>query len=808
MPPIDRRWVHLIRTFEGAFDSCELPPPDDATLDLALLDPYFVTGADVTPLGKILPALPPPATDLDAIVIRFEEAHPNEDFEAIAETLRSQRGKPVELAILGPERGTGMVCMHVGGADVGASRLTQALCQLEFHAQLRRSGAVFRPDKAHVILPSGAHASEYVRVADLFNDHVAVRRAADWLEDRVTRDTILVGDTWTIIPLLQELSARATVFSMAGGRAAPPVLCFPSYPELEDVRHTLRRVSSLAASRASANALFIVSVASSGALLQNLEAMSKRYIPGVTRDVIAIASADRSIQVNSLCVVDNIERFSPDDCDLCRSMDRRPTIRIDRRRYFPSISVERIPVMITPTAAGRHKQFWETVDRQRAVRVHAALVQGSPLAKPSDSQAWAGAVTPVKRRDIAIDVVRLLEDPQFRDDVSETLSRFQPRCDLVVIPSHAASEALLSLVKEVYPKPRSVVLEQAQRQELKDKLRGARRILILDDAIVTGTTVRSIHRVIQDILHELPPEERDPAYTISVFVVIGRPQTETLWKRLEDSLRQGRDRSYLDCHIKLLLPDGKCPWCDERTRLKRVQVQRRRPVVAGGGHGASAHVAKDAPSEHVDRFIEERLRRLNPPQDTRITGLGDSIFLCGSIGEFDSDDTLTSHSLFGEALHEVTAYAAVAAAMHAIRVDQNQRLQGRQGVAWHWDIARIITAYHDPIIQASFLRAAEPGELVLENPAELDEAVKEAFYQTHDPDRQVSIMLAAEHKWAAISQKHAIQARAAFTSNADQIILRHKAGQHGASATRIEDILASLEDELLTPIQPVERSGG
>lgn len=806
MPQADRRWLHLIRTSDGAFDICEFPPPRNATLDVALLDPYFVSGADVTPLGKILPALLPSTADMDAIVIRVEEAPPSENFEEIAEALRFQRGKALEIAVLGPAGGAGMRCAHVGGATAGVQVLTDALRELEFHAQLRRSGAIYRPDKAHVILPSGAHASEYVRVADMFNDHAAVRRAADWLEQRVMSDTILVGDTWTIMPLLQELSARAAAIAMgARSRTAPPILCFSSYPEPEEVRQTLRRVSSLAASRTDAKALFIISVASSGALLENLEALSERNMPGVPREVIAIANADRRIQVESLCVLDDIQRFRADDCDLCRSMDRRPTIRIDRKRYFPSVSVERIPVMITPTAARKHGAFWEVADRKRAVRLHAAVVQGSPLAGRSGGETGLGEVVPIKRRDIAIDVAQLLKDPKFKEDVCEALSIFQPRCDLVVVPAHGASEALHDLAQVIYPKPRPVTLEHGQREELKEKLLGARRILILDDVIVSGTTVRSIHRMIQDILHEFSEAQRHEDYTISVFVIIGRPQTEALWKRLEDSLQQGPRRTYLKRHISLLLPDDRCPWCDERSRLRRVQTQRSKPVVAGAPRGALA-TAGDGPDE-VDDFIEERLRRLNPPQDARLTGLADSIFLCGATGEFASDDTLTSNSFFGEALHEATAYAAVAAAMHAIRVEQNQTLQGRQGVAWHWDLARIITAYHDPIIQASFLRAAKPEELVLENQAELDAAVKEAFYLTDDPDRQVSLMLAAEHKWAALAQKHVMQAREAFTKKADEVIARHKGGENGARAARMEKILASLQAELLLPIQPVERSG-
>jgi len=62
--------------------------------------------------------------------------------------------------------------------------------------------------------------------------------------------------------------------------------------------------------------------------------------------------------------------------------------------------------------------------------------------------------------------------------------------------------------------------------------------------------------------------------------------------------------------------------------------------------------------------------------------------------------------------------------MNEIRVAKQSELQGRQGVSWHWDIPRIITAYHDPIIQASFLRASRPEELVLDHASDLVAAAK------------------------------------------------------------------------------------
>jgi hypothetical protein len=797
VPPSDFRWLHLVRKEGGDFDSCEFPRhPEAPQLEVALVDAYYGAAGDVTPLRKLLPALPPVAADCDVIVVRADDGLPEEDFEELARVLREQRGKPVEIAVLGvsTDGKREMRCVHVAGPVHGIDGYVTQLRELEFLAQIRRSGAVFRPDGAHVILPSEAHASEYVRVADMFDDHAAVRRAADWLQHKVDENTILVADTWTIMPLLQELSARAAAAPMGGGpTVSPPVLCFKSYPQPEEVEQKLRLVSAMATSRPEGKALFVMSVASSGGLLANLELFSERYMRGVARDVVAIVNADRSIAVEAMCVLDDVERYSAKGCVLCRSTDRSPAIRIDRKRYFPAISVERIPVFITHVYASAHRDFWQIADEQRAVRLHASVIQGEALA----DRLSPGQAVPVKRRDIAIDVVRLLAHRKFNEGVRDKLAEFLPRCDLLIVPSHGASDALIELGKAIYPDPRVVKLEPGQIDDLRRALKGVKRILILDDAIVSGTTVRSMHRMLQDLIHDLQGDDR-PAedYEIRVFVIVGRPQSQAMWTRLEDSLRQGRGRTYLSAAERLLLPDRACPWCDERKRLQSVRRQRDNPVVAGSDPGRAS-----AEEDVADAFIRERLARLNVRDTERLNGLADSIFLCGSNGELNSDDRLTAHSLFGEALHEATAYAAVAEAMHATRVDQNKKLQGKQGVVWHWDVARIITAYHDPIIQASFLRAARPEELLLDSTVGLEEAIREAFYLTEDPDRQMSLMLAAEHKWAALAQKHPVLLRALYTRMADEVITKHGNGDHAESAARIHTVLAELEKALLLPVR-------
>ncbi|MEO8561695.1 MAG: hypothetical protein ABI601_06445 [bacterium] len=400
-------------------------------------------------------------------------------------------------------------------------------------------------------------------------------------------------------------------------------------------------------------------------------------------------------------------------------------------------------------------------------------------------------------RDIAIDVVALLGNARFAEAVRESLSAFSRRCDLLIVPYHHATDALISLAASLYPDLCSIVVKPGWVERLKSELRGKLRILILDDAVVSGRTLRSIHRVIQDQIHLLDEDQR-PAdgYRISAFAVIGRPHNDSLWKRLGDSLRQTSDSLSLGCYKKLLMPDRSCPWCDEVARLERLQKEiRSAPTLLGTGMALSAE------DREILSCIDERLDVLTLPQTGAITGLRNSIFLAGPDGAIRarSPDRLTPHSLFGESLTETTTFAAVASAMHTIRLQMYAHLESSQGVAWEWDVARIVTAFHDPLIQASFLRAARADELRLERTSALVDAAGEALYVHSDPERRVSLMLAAEHVWAAVAQKYPPLIRPIFLAAADKVLTDHE-GRQTDKTKRLLQYMRGLEAHLTLPI--------
>jgi len=59
---------------------------------------------------------------------------------------------------------------------------------------------------------------------------------------------------------------------------------------------------------------------------------------------------------------------------------------------------------------------------------------------------------------------------------------------------------------------------------------------------------------------------------------------------------------------------------------------------------------------------------------------------------------------------------------------------------------------------------------------------------------------------AALAQKHAAQTRGAFSDKADDVIERHRSGEHSQQAIIMANVLAGLETELTLPVQSVSGS--
>lgn len=672
--------------------------------------------------------------------------------------------------------------------------------RLEIEAHLHRTKAHYTPLEHHFLLPSGAHASSFSRVADALDDITIVGRFADWIEHgRLCPDAVL-GDTWTILPLLQELATRAA--PIAGHPVA--VWSFAEYPSLRVVRETLSTILPSLGTIRAPRLLFVASGLASGDMVRRIQAFAKEALPGVSLEFVAITAARGSVrQVDVCCEMPPVRRYSVqrgEVCMLCREPGKAPLVRIDPKKYFPMFEVHSYRQMMTAQEATVHAGLWEAISRQDAAAVH---LTDTSLGEP-------------RHLHVGVRVERLLRDENLAAEVEQDLRSHMHRgADVVIIPRHEATGALLAIARGALGGQfREVVIERApadeaetagaeeidaaSRQAVISSLQGAQQILILDDVIIRGTTVRTIHRFLQEEIQTLASTKAPhPDYEISAYAVLARPENYSEWALLVDSLRQ-RPGARAKAYRTIPLPGEPCPWCIEQRELSRMSSRIKRLATLGRGGRRTDRLLK---------LLDDRRRVLTSARGSMSLGLTSELFAVGKEGETSGRATeqLTPHSLFGERLSESATYLAVAATLHSLRDFAASQVRVQQAGIWAWDTAKIVSAYHDPLIQASFLRAASPMELVaIDQAATLAAIDKEMIPHGASGFRQ-SCLLAVEHYWAALTGKYPAPMREGVIKRVMPVVRAWKPSLHALLSRLAKDELAI--DGLSTDPR-VRRRGG
>jgi hypothetical protein len=733
-------------------------PGNDKGITRTLVDLWYSTRGPGDTVEKLVLDLPFDALDVDLLVIRGP-LPPGVvvDGEMLREYLEFRTSRKVGIAQLHfPEDGMDLVG---GRLEILASpkrevpgTLLQSLRELEFRAQLEWSNAVLTPPFAHFELPAGTHADTFIRVTDCFSDTAFVSRVSDWISHLIGSNNIIIGDTWTILPLLQELAFRSE--RRSGEKT--DILTFQSYPFVSHLEQLLARVPERIIKEREATVIFVISVVSTGSLLSGFREFAPRVLGDTTRiEVIPLVDTREEPDKNAFVHLPAVKRFHVPHgtvCELCRDTEKRPVVRIDPRTYSPIIEGTVKSQMLRHDVARVHREFWEVASRQNAVRVHR-----------DDNSTGERRHLPV-----AFDISKLLGDKQFRRSVIGKLRKHSPLCDLVVVPDHPMAACLVDLARVAYHKPKVALLprsgatpggyqDEAQRvaetqRILERKLRGVEHIVILDDVVIHGRSIRAIHRLLQDTISRLTRLGPVTAYQIHAFVVLGRPATKTRWERLLASLQQSNEGVHLAAAELLFLSDdpNRCPWCEELGILRRVMGELTYPN--SRERILSATDLHEADVRGVTDLIEKRISYLQPAAHERESGIDASLFLCRSDGTIAPAEAeqISPHSLFGEGLIEPVAYAAVATALQEIR---NARSTG-SGTRYSWEVPKVLTAYHDPLLSASFLRAAFQEEIAVnESGREFNDALAEiSFASPHSGYRQ-SPILVAELEWAIASEK-------------------------------------------------------
>ncbi len=439
------------------------------------------------------------------------------------------------------------------------------------------------------------------------------------------------------------------------------------------------------------NLLFLISVSSSGRLCGLF-----RKLVEDSRIAVVCRTTDDQLPCHRDLVTVKIRNWPAEKCELCAT---HPRIQVDPKTYelLPHLDLKR--EVVSYKKAREKAPFWSMASRKDAVQLHKTVNN--------------------RHFSVWLDTERMAEDDWFRGRCLSALRSLAEQ-DVILIPEHRTSRVVRGMCEEVFPNcPTHTVPSGEIEERLSGPIRQAKRILIADDAIVTGETMFNFRSAIYKITQ--PNIESKPS--ISVFAMVSRTADriplESLERRYRDTLRGAQ----MACGEEVFLPDEQqCPWCKEQNfltnvidhlpadpeeirRLARDRIEQlnQRPLMWPFFMLKDGHGLPDNP-QAVDSFFGTRDEPLNPyaafaagscVAQTMKMELGNS-----------ARSTKKPHDPKAEHLWRkvLTYFAPLARAYHAVRYVFGYPLAGL-GVEFKYaDMSQVYDSYFETSLLSPLLR--------------------------------------------------------------------------------------------------------
>lgn len=572
----------------------------------------------------------------------------------------------------------------------------------EMGAFVQWGHALWQPETYHYVLPSGKHASSFVRLADAFQDQRAAAALATWLYGSLDPHgpTTVVLDIGTLMPLVGELERaeerhRSAVADSSAGVGT--VLSLDRYPSTSlGLQRSLLNVLS------DSPMLGLVSVSDSGGFAERLltvfsamgtpsvliEQLVSRRPPGATG--VPERSATGGAIENPWLAIEELESTEPDDrhCRLCRDPLKARRVRINPRAMSALILPE--PDLVVPDIfdAKRNASLWEAYGRApepvkavgllgptetRTVSILERSQEKSVFFEPAQL-VKAGTTDFVQQRvEYLKSYPKRNRDDLGRDHLQNTLSLVASRASIIIYDTQERElvsddewDALVSsLVNNDFASrdAKWIPHETGREDSTIPSEAGSPSVLILALGARTGLTCQRLF---------LAARQSWPNANFRCLVVHAHPENQHLWASIRNNFRDSDGSGRLLALWLSCLPS----WS---------------PLVV------EREIYEAAQEQNLDtEQLRKRLRELeaNPLPGHTLLGR--------------ANPQLRAHSYFGESLGSRETLCAVGSAMQSARILASQR---GAPYSTQFDLQRVFRSYFDGLIHACVLRWCEPQEV-------------------------------------------------------------------------------------------------
>lgn len=596
---------------------------------------------------------------LDLLVVRTSHPGAVDEIERDAALAEFLTGIPTLVLAAGHDADAPAPAFHrpAWSATGGPELATADLRGAELQAMLRRSSAIFHHEGFHYALPSAAvHAAEFIRLADALQDATDLVRIADWVLPLLQPGSGLAADTGTLLGLMATLRYEAV--RRFGWDI--PIAALDEYPRGASAVQELLRNFMVAGWD---ELVFLVSVNSTGAVARYVVADQ----PGarvVALCETAIASehrADRASDDTTVFVEQPVERWPLGADRRCEQCEHRQILHIHPRTYELTTELRWSAVGFAHEQLSEEREFWAIADRMDAVELHV------------DRALSMGAHEDVRHLAVGLDIDALLSDAAFFERARTILEQRYPQPDVVLIPEHAATEALRRLANAVWDAPVHAIALGPLEGEARAAVAAARDVLVMDDVAISTLTLFGLRMRVYEV-----SQAEQQSICVWGFVAVARPPEPHDWNQIRKRYMTATDegmRHSLYCAQQLSLPapgNAACASCRER-----VLLQRTLPSLSG-----------QARARARERELVLQRTPLRPP-----LGIGGV-----------APDARTVDSMVGD-LRPRAAFAAAAAHAQHLKCTLNARRHVSQLL--YFDIALLLEVIFDAAMFAGILRTLD-----------------------------------------------------------------------------------------------------